>query len=77
MSSPSSISVFSKFIPPCTLIAEFRTKTPTLQQSLARLAGMLDYKAHRNGLENVIACLLESVDDKVFINIYSRSCLWI
>lgn len=36
-----------------------------MQQSLARLLGVLDYNAFPHGVERAIACLLEGVDRSV------------
>ncbi|KAH8998594.1 TBCD protein [Lactarius akahatsu] len=42
-------------------IREFRSSSPTLQQSLARLLGLIDYKSHPLSLSEAIDCLVASV----------------
>ncbi|KAH9049928.1 TBCD protein [Lactarius hengduanensis] len=44
-----------------TFIREFRSSSPTLQQSLARLLGLMDYKSHPLSLSEAIDCLVTSV----------------
>lgn len=43
-------------------INDFRAGSPSMQQSLARLLGVLDYSAYPHALREAITCLLESVD---------------
>ncbi|THH16982.1 hypothetical protein EW146_g3747 [Bondarzewia mesenterica] len=45
-----------------TVIKEFKSGSPPMQQSLARLLGVLDYNAHAHGIMEAITCLLDSVD---------------
>ncbi|KAI0044399.1 TBCD protein [Auriscalpium vulgare] len=45
-----------------TLIRDFRSGSPSHQESLAHVLGELDYTAHHHGLPEVVRCLLESVD---------------
>ena len=47
------------------LVNDFEKGTPPMQQSLARVLGVLDYAAHPHGVENAIRCLLRMVDRKV------------
>lgn len=42
-------------------IRAFRSGSPTMQQSLARLLGMMDYKNHSNALPEAIDCLVASI----------------
>ncbi|KAI9465506.1 TBCD protein [Lactarius psammicola] len=44
-----------------TFIREFRSGSPTMQQSLARLLGLIDYKSHPHSLPEAIDCLVASV----------------
>ena len=39
-----------------------------MQQSLALLLGVLDYRAQKNGLSEAVSCLLASIDKKVSCN---------
>jgi hypothetical protein len=55
------------------LIAEFGTGSPTLQQSLGRLLGQVDYQAYPQTAPAAIACLLESVDSTVDYDPYNRA----
>ncbi|KIJ62569.1 hypothetical protein HYDPIDRAFT_157330 [Hydnomerulius pinastri MD-312] len=43
------------------LIREFKDGSPSLQQSLGHVLGVLDYDAHPHGLKEAVDCLLESV----------------
>lgn len=45
-------------------IKDFRAGSPSMQQSLARLLGALDYSSYDHALSEAIGCLLESVDKK-------------
>ena len=47
------------------LVREFETGTPPMQQSLARVLGVLDYAAHPHGIVDAVRCLLRMVDRKV------------
>ena len=47
------------------LVNDFEKGTPPMQQSLARVLGVLDYAAHPHGVENAMRCLLRMVDRKV------------
>jgi hypothetical protein len=44
-----------------TFIKEFRSGSPTMQQSVARLLGLIDYKSHPHSLSEAIECLVASV----------------
>ncbi|KAI0822273.1 TBCD protein [Trametes gibbosa] len=44
------------------LISDFEAGSPEMQQSLARVLGVLDYKAHPHGIEAAVRCLLRMVD---------------
>ncbi|KDQ62420.1 hypothetical protein JAAARDRAFT_189747 [Jaapia argillacea MUCL 33604] len=58
-----------------TLIPQFRTSNPTLQQSLARLLGELDYGVYLHNLPQAIECLLASVNPSSperFTNVEAR-----
>jgi hypothetical protein len=44
-----------------TFIREFRSGSSTMQQSVARLLGLMDYKSHRHSLSEAIDCLVASV----------------
>lgn len=44
-----------------TFIREFRSGSPTMQQSVARLLGRMDYKSHPHSLSEAIDCLVASV----------------
>lgn len=51
----------------CTLIKEFGHGSPSLQQSLGRVLGVLDYDAHPHALPQAVDCLLESISSEVGI----------
>ncbi|KZT19455.1 TBCD protein [Neolentinus lepideus HHB14362 ss-1] len=58
-----------------TYITEFVSGTPTLQQSLGRLLGALDYTAYAHDLPDAIQCLLDAVDltsSRLFANVEAR-----
>ncbi|KAI0251997.1 TBCD protein [Lactifluus subvellereus] len=44
-----------------TFIRDFRSGSPVMQQSLARLLGLMDYKSYPHALPEAIDCLVESV----------------
>ncbi|CDO71460.1 hypothetical protein BN946_scf184909.g54 [Trametes cinnabarina] len=46
------------------LIKDFETGNAELQQSLARVLGVLDYLAHPHGVQKAVRCLLRMVDRK-------------
>ncbi|KAI1789614.1 ARM repeat-containing protein [Ganoderma leucocontextum] len=46
------------------LIREFEGQTPLMQQSLARVLGVLDYAAFPHGVQDAVRCLLRMVDRK-------------
>ena len=43
-----------------TFIRDFRLGSPIMQQSLARLLGLIDYKSHSHALPEAIDCLVAS-----------------
>jgi tubulin-specific chaperone D len=45
----------------CTFIRDFRSGSPTMQQGLARLLGLMDYQSHPHALPEAIDCLVASV----------------
>ena len=47
------------------LIREFEGQSPPMQQSLARVLGVLDYAAFPHGVQDAVRCLLRMVDRKV------------
>ena len=47
------------------LIKDFEGGSPPMQQSLARVLGVLDYAKHKHGVVNAVRCLLRMVDRKV------------
>ena len=47
------------------LVREFEGGSPQMQQSLARVLGVLDYAAHPHGMQDAVRCLLRMVDRKV------------
>ena len=47
------------------LVKEFEGGSPQMQQSLARVLGVLDYSAYEHGIEDAVRCLLRLVDRKV------------
>ena len=47
------------------LIRDFETGSEPMQQSLARVLGVLDYLAHPHGIEKAVSCLLRMVNRKV------------
>ncbi|KAI9443203.1 TBCD protein [Lactarius indigo] len=55
-----------------TFIREFRSSSPTLQQSLARLLGLMDYKSHRHSLLEAIDCLVASVSELRMVDVEAR-----
>ncbi|KAI0372156.1 TBCD protein [Pilatotrama ljubarskyi] len=46
------------------LIKEFEAGSPSMQQSLARALGVMDYASHPHGVDNAVRCLLRMVDRK-------------
>ncbi|KAI0657425.1 TBCD protein [Cubamyces menziesii] len=46
------------------LIRDFETGSEPMQQSLARVLGVLDYLAHPHGIEKAVSCLLRMVNRK-------------
>jgi tubulin-specific chaperone D len=48
-----------------TFVREFRSGTPLMQQSLARLLGVMDYKSHSHALTEAIDCLVASITPSV------------
>ncbi|KAH0832066.1 hypothetical protein J3R83DRAFT_12974 [Lanmaoa asiatica] len=48
----------------CTLIKEFRHGSPSLQQSLGHVLGVLDYNSHPRVLPEATDCLLESISSE-------------
>ncbi|KAI0720503.1 TBCD protein [Cerioporus squamosus] len=46
------------------LIKEFEGGSPPMQQSLARVLGVLDYATHKHGVVDAVRCLLRMVDRK-------------
>ncbi|KAI9058356.1 TBCD protein [Trametes sanguinea] len=46
------------------LIREFEKGSPQMQQSLARVLGVLDYSAHPHGVQKAVDCLLRMVNRK-------------
>lgn len=51
------------------LIRELRVGLPPMQQSLGTLVGVLDYRTFSHGLDNALTFIIESVDDKVQLNL--------
>lgn len=47
------------------LIKDYEGGSPPMQQSLARVLGVLDYAKHKHGIESAVECLLRMVDRKV------------
>ena len=47
------------------LIKDFEGGSPPMQQSLARVLGVLDYAKHKHGVVDAVRCLLRIVDRKV------------
>ena len=47
------------------LIKDFEGGNPPMQQSLARVLGVMDYAKHKHGIVNAVSCLLRMVDRKV------------
>lgn len=48
-----------------TFIRDFRSGSPLMQQSLARLLGLVDYKSHSHALPEVVDCLIASITPSV------------
>lgn len=48
-----------------TYVAEFPKATPIVQQSLARILGVLAYRSHPHGVLKALDRLLDAVDRKV------------
>ncbi|KAI0754966.1 ARM repeat-containing protein [Daedaleopsis nitida] len=46
------------------LIKDYEGESPPMQQSLARVLGLLDYAKHKHGVEDAVRCLLRMVNRK-------------
>ncbi len=55
----------TSYLSDSTYVAEFPKATPVVQQSLARIIGVLAYRSHPHGVLKALDRLLDAVDRKV------------